>query len=820
MSNADPAKNTSEEKIRVAVIGGGIAGVAAAEALRARGYEVMVFEERFHLGGKLGAHPARVPLDRIEYRDLRKVMRAVLRKDGVSPGKIKELLNPPAVKTANFRATEKPRERKRLGEIARSRKEREKLIQDLKSPTESLPYWMRAILINHFSDRRQCLGLDAHENDFVGSFEFPKRKSMHTTPREDLIWTQDITFKSGKVERSFSVSIAMRERFDGLYGLEFTDNCYHEHCYHMYLNWYQNFWALVERMGISRSKHFTSYSDVVHLSPGREFIARRAHRLRNPASASEGARNLLSGAGTTSDLTLWMYSMADLVSHRFDPTNYLDRQSVHAFLSSRWYSTEGSSRFHEHLLAKAFAVPTYFSSAYTYRKYVEYSLAEPSPMLWVLNENSYDGLFKKLEEKLGVAQGAYGKVKFVKGARVTAFWRQSSTEKGAKGPPTMLLRMKPADLRGFPRNSFSGVRDRGDDGEWTGRQSTYNPDTFSYFQPHYVVLAVPPLALTQMSVVDDAANPKAERKLTDALSSLGSVRKLKSGVTAVLDLHFFEKVPGIPKEHCVLLDSDLGLTFFDNSQLWPRVGQSDGDGKDQPSAPSTAVPGAEQSDRDVKKKPTEKPTALSVAVTDFYKIDGLDKDEAIALILEDLERFIPIDRELIDFSKTYLQKNDLEPLFINEVGSEVWRPGAVTDDPQIFLAGDYCDTPIGVVSVEAAVVSGLLAVRAIQAAVRRDWELSANDPRLRAVEVLMPKTLPLANLEAYKTMFFGDAMNAHTRALHEAMARHPEQAISPADIQREVDKLGAMPAAAASTAMGLGIEFLRWVGDAHSRARR
>ena len=759
--------STGGEKIRVAVIGSGIAGITAAEALRARGYEVMVFEERFHLGGKLGAHPARVPLDRLQSDS----------------------------EDAQWDAAETPGARKRRGEVFR-RKLRT-LIRKLDGKGD-LPEWMCDILIEHFGYRMSCLGLPA-DKTFADRFDFrgkvrTKVQDESGTP-EDRVWIQNLTFTDDTgTSRSLSVTIAIRERFDGRFALEFTDNCFHEHCYHMYLNWYLNFWALMDRMRMGRTKHFTSYSDVVHLSPGREFIGRRAHRLRNPASVSEGGRNLLSGAGTTSDLTLWMYSMADLVSHRFDPANYLDRQSVHAFLSSRWYSTEGSCRFHEHLLAKAFAVPTYFSSAYTYRKYVEYSLAEPSPMLWVLNTNSYDGLFKALERTLSDTESLNGPpVRFSKGARVTGLWRQSGGKNGAQGPSPWLLRMKPSDLRGFPRSSFSGARDRGDDGEWTGRQSAYNPDTFSYFQPHYVILAVPPLALTEMSVVDDPAAPKDARKLTDVLSSLGSVRKLKSGVTAVLDLHFFEKIPGIPPEHCVLLDSELGLTFFDNSQLWSASGSS-GAG-------------------------TSSGTVLSVAVTDFYKIDGLHKDDAIGLILEDLERFIPIDRELIDFSKTYLQKNDLEPLFINEVGSEAWRPGAVTDDPQIFLAGDYCDTPIGVVSVEAAVVSGLLAVRAIQAAVRRDWKLAANDPRLRSVEVLMPKALPLANLEAYKTMFFGDAMNAHARVRQEAMARHPEQAISAPDIQRESDKMGAMPAAAVSTATGLGLEFLRWVGDSHSRAR-
>ena len=41
---------------KVAVVGGGIAGLTAALRLRERGFEVKVFERRTYLGGKLGAH--------------------------------------------------------------------------------------------------------------------------------------------------------------------------------------------------------------------------------------------------------------------------------------------------------------------------------------------------------------------------------------------------------------------------------------------------------------------------------------------------------------------------------------------------------------------------------------------------------------------------------------------------------------------------------------------------------------------------------------------------------------------------------------------
>lgn len=752
--------STQVPRVRVAVIGSGIAGITAAQSLQERGFEVMIFEERLHLGGKLGAHPGRVPFNR---HTLSKV-RSSKQRDGQTSVDGK-------------------------GEIQRDIAKLVKALNDgrLDLRGEDEFKWIPQIIASHFEHRLQSLGRKVTVELEHESREKISDIDHNGKPQLDRSWKQVFKAKIGSEESKVSVCLSIRQRFDGKHVLEFTDETYHEHCYHMYLNWYRNFWELLKWMDIEKRQKFISFDEVVHLLPGKGSIASRCRRLRNPASVDEGARNLLSGAGSTSDVTLWLYSMADLVSHQFDPSNYLDRNSVHAFLSSRWYATEGSCRFHEHLLAKAFAVPTYFSSAYTYRKYIEYSLAVPCPMLWVLKENSYDALFKELERKLSA-----NKVKFMKGARVTEIWRLL-VDSGEEGE--LRIRMKPSDLRGFPRDSDSG-RYEGDDGEDDASGSSWNPAAFSYFHPDYVVLAVPPHALTEMSYVEmqvgsphpNGGAPEKRVKLTAALSSLSSIRKLKSGVTAVLDLHFFKKLNGIPREHSVLLGSDLGLTFIDNGQLWRAEG-----------------------DR----------THLSVAVTDFYKVDGLRKDDAIPLILEDLQRFIPFDNADVDFSKTYLQKNDLEPLFINEVGSEAWRPGTITDDPRVFLAGDYVDNPIGVVSVEAAVVSGLQAVRAIQAAIRRDRpEIKATEKLLKPVEILLPETEPKVNVEAYKAMFLNDAVAAFTKSRQESLAKHPHQAISPSDLQRQWEKSGAFATAVSGNAIGLFSEFWRWVGDSHSRTRR
>jgi zeta-carotene desaturase len=58
------------------------------------------------------------------------------------------------------------------------------------------------------------------------------------------------------VERGFDVTLFEQDDFLGgklgahNHGRHNTD--YHEHAFHMYLNWYHNFWQIVDELGISR----------------------------------------------------------------------------------------------------------------------------------------------------------------------------------------------------------------------------------------------------------------------------------------------------------------------------------------------------------------------------------------------------------------------------------------------------------------------------------------------------------------------------------------------------------------------------------------
>lgn len=209
------------------------------------------------------------------------------------------------------------------------------------------------------------------------------------------------------------------------------------------------------------------------------------------------------------------------------------------------------------------------------------------------------------------------------------------------------------------------------------------------------------------------------------------------------------------------------------------------------------------------------PTHLSVAVTDFYRIEGMTKDDAAREILADLRRFLPFDVEQdVDFSRTYLQMNVNEPLFLNEVGSEPWRPETVTEIPNLFLAGDFVANDIDVICVEGAVLSGLNAARAVQAQLRTDKpEIPPSATYFGEIKVLMPKTLPRANAEAMKAILAPYLPAAKAASSTLEMRRHPERALSPRDMRASADAMFAIPGNAASSALGLYAGAAQWMAD-------
>lgn len=788
----------------VAIVGGGIAGLACAHALKARGFDVTVFEESVYLGGKLGAHRER--LLGVELT-AEQSARADHFLDVGNIASLEVLFDSPAAAARRpDAAVESPLpKRAAAARMVSTRKSAAAGARSLpgasgggrivQHPLDrlrlALDYKLRPAgdsfaLINTEFDVEAVNAVPVQTApDSTSEAQAPATSGEEASPVQAAARaprTPDAEVTSAQPQRQerwwrlhnrdrenrFDIVVSKFERPPDKTRYEITDNVYHEHCYHMFLGWYLNFWRLLDDVGIGRDHDFEARDKLIHLFPGPEPLLTRTRTLARSGSMATAAENLMSGTASVPDLFLWMYSSVDMMGQQYDRQRYLDYISVNGFMSSRWYATEDSAKFHEYLLVKAFAVPTYFSSAPGYRKFLEYTAADSGPMLYVLKGNTYDHMFAQIAAQLTRGDDA---VKLQLGMRVI---KVTLPTPGAKETNHARIGLNYMDSDIYRRVDGDGVllhRVVAFDGEIIATEVTDKQPPPALFD--CVVLAVPPAALGKL--LDD---------IRDAVPGLGSVRVLQSGSTAALDLYLKVELQGLPSEHVVCRDSKYGLTFIDNSQLWHGDTNMKCDG--------------------------EQITCLNVAATDFYKLEGMSKRDAMDAIIDDLRRYLDFDDSEVDWSKTYLQMNQNEPLFLNEVGSERWRPATNTEVPNLFLAGDFCDNPIGVVCVEGAVVSGLLAARGVQAYVRDMPDVALDSPLLEPIEILEPYAFPAVNAQLLKLALAPAAAVAKALSVAEDLVEAPQRVLTPRALKALGQDVLSAPGAIAADMLCASVESWKW----------
>lgn len=455
----------------------------------------------------------------------------------------------------------------------------------------------------------------------------------------------------------------------------------HEHCFHMLLNWFNNFWNIADELGL-RDKFIAS--------PNIKYIRRgewpHITQISDVGAAQTALKNLFSGVVSIPDMFIYSYSLIDLLSTPVSRGEFRDFFSVNGFMHSRPYMSDPAAELNDYTLAKAFACPSFLTSAVSYQKFIAFGLRHPSPMMWVLKGNVYDNFLVHLERRLR-ANGCDLRL-------LNRVERIELDNSGTIGSiEVSVLQEEPR-----PANPQPAIEKR-----------------YAIKDIDYLILAVPHTVLGRF--VDD--------KIFDAAPELANVRKLRSEPMASLDLYFKKKLEHIPADHVILIDAKYSLAFIDNSQIWPD----------------------------------EKNTFLNVSASDFDPLAGLAlrdappgidsakglshvKDFIMDKMLAELNRFLPFEREAIDYEKTYLQLNTGETLFVNETGSWPDRPDTVTAIPNLFIAGDFCKNPIDVVTVEGATVSGLLA---------------AEEVRKRAgygapVEIILPDQYPDVSMAVLKAL--------------------------------------------------------------------
>ena len=422
---------------------------------------------------------------------------------------------------------------------------------------------------------------------------------------------------------------------------------------HMYLSWYHNFWNLLRDAtgGDDRAERFREVQGVKQLRRN-EFP--RFTGLTDTYSPRHLLQNLFSGVGTPADMMVFAYAGMDLLAERLNPTMRLDNVSVTGFLQGRPYMTERAAKAFDSFITTVWAIPSYLTSAEDYRSYLAYSVVEHEPPFWLAEGSA-------LRQVIGPITDALEQrgVEIVREAQVS----------GVSCTDGVVTGIRIQDAR-FDEDSDS----------WVGSGEERHADVDE------LVLAVPPDVLVQL-----IRNGDPGTRLVEAAPKLAEVSRLQSQRIPILHLYFKGKLDHIPIEPVGLYDSNYALAFTDISQTWEDV-----------------------SDFAAR-------TVLSLSASDPFGLPGTHPhDDAYAMLAElaDYLKFDPGaawgESPAIDWDLTRFEPNSDAELFVNETGTDIWRPAAAVDGiANIALAGDFCANRIGMTTIESAVTTGLEAARVI-----------------------------------------------------------------------------------------------------------
>jgi hypothetical protein len=332
----------------------------------------------------------------------------------------------------------------------------------------------------------------------------------------------------------------------------------------------------------------------------------------------------------------------------------LENMSVNGFLNARPYMTERASAAYDSFITEVWAIPSYLASAEDFRLYLEYCLADPTPAFWLPRGSALQQVIAPLTAALEAAG-----VETVRSVQITSV----SCADG---------RVSEIGLRG---TSFDPDLDA-----WVGTGDSWTEDVDE------LILAVPSLGLLELV---RAAEPG--HRIVEAEPETAELSRLRAQQIPIINLYFNRKLRHIPAEPVGLFDSRYCLAFTDISQTWEGV--------------------ADFADR----------TVLAFSASDIYGLPGTTPTDDAQAMLVELAEYLEFDPGTawgestdIDWERTRYDTNADATLFVNETGTDVWRPRATADHlSNLSFAGDFCQNRIGMTTIESAVTTGLEAAAAI-----------------------------------------------------------------------------------------------------------
>jgi hypothetical protein len=476
---------------------------------------------------------------------------------------------------------------------------------------------------------------------------------------------------------------------------------------HMFCDWYANFWEIFETDLGFLRDHHFEPQDGVKILPAG---ATEFFDLKNPSTVATVWEDLRLGLVSVPEMILLMFSMLDLASYPFQRNvdDDLDKVDVNGFLYSRGYSTETVAKLHNYILTLVWSVNSDMTAAKSYQDFLRHFSSFP-------NEQPLAWLLKgSLEMK--IIRPLADKLR-VQGCSIEAATPVTSIDL-IDGKPVLTIAPTRAAAR---TESFD-----------------------------YCIIATPVGAM--IDLVMGRAGEDNGRKVIRQVPRLAQMQHFRDAAIPVVDIYFKGKLANVPQGQIGLQGTRYMLSVVDISQLWQTS--------------------ATMRDR----------TVLVLAASDGFAIPTRAPDVAGFAMIEQLHQWLPIfnpgkfwgdpDSD-IDWTFSHFRSNDSNRLFINDVGSWAFRPQAADPEalPNVFLAGDYCQSGVDMATIEAAVQTGLLAAQALQAQDAKASGQMRGDP----ITLAEDKAFGSATLLAAKLALLPAAYGASAwAAWDEAKAGRPQ----------------------------------------------
>ncbi|MDK3074159.1 FAD-dependent oxidoreductase [Sedimentitalea sp. JM2-8] len=500
------------------------------------------------------------------------------------------------------------------------------------------------------------------------------------------------------LERGFHVTLYEQDDFVGGMLHSYRDKVTgtrREHSYHMFPNFYFNFWKIAEEIGIKNN--FTP-REAFRFLRGDELD--RLPAMFNPSGPQDFLRNMDSGAAPPPDLFIYMYSMIDMLAEPEHKHDLLDTYSVNGFLHSRPYMTRIAADLHQTLWETVWAISSYQASAKSYRTFVKYTNRYSVPEFFLLAGNKWDYLMKPWLDKL------------------------ESFDRFELKPLHRLAKVVPdKDGKRIARLEFDIVNRSPSVNDSWDVEDKCAVDVGN----DAVVMAVTPGAIKRL----------LRDEFYDAAPHLGEVQYLEAEPMGALQFYLKCHIDKLPKDVTDFEGAKYYMTFLDYTQLWRDIGEHTAPGE----KPDTFLYVTCSDVVSLLSIPPEKRHPEGHKKEHQLILDLDHPTTAIEYVLNEVMQHLPVDLDDIDLRKTAFDMNTGEELFANMVGSWERRPDTETPLENLWMAGTYVKNIMDVSTIEGAVISGLNAAECIRAR-----HAKKSDP----VTVLEPEAFPVELFQALK----------------------------------------------------------------------